>query len=1807
MLLLTDVTRVGVAQVAKPARGRGILLRTGRLGSLRYDASVSHQLLKHSKTYKIMKNKIIQCLLVLILLVPAMPAFAGIELTGLTYSENFNTVNNITVATANSYDWVDNSTLPGWYATIDGAPAAKCRATNGGTASTDPPLWLTRGSDGTDVSLGQFNKAKAVMFGLKLINSTGKTITGFTLTYTGEQWSQKTGNSSTLSFRYSSDAAALTAGTWTAAAALDFASIKDNGTADNTSINGNAEENRKTITGTVSGLSIPDGGVLWLRWSKGDTDGNQPLSIDDLSLTVATSDGDGPSGGIELTGPTPTCSEDFNNNAEVATSGTYTWVDNSTIPGWYATINDAPAASYRATDGSSTSSAPPLWMTRTNSGTEASLGQFHGNNVAMFGLKLINSTEKTITGFTLTYTGEQWAHNTGGPNSLSFHYSSDATSLVTGGWTAATDLNFASIKANATTDGAIDGNDADNKKLITGTVSELSIPPGGVLWLRWSRGTAGRQPLSIDDLTLTAATSDGVETPDGIVLTSQTYSENFNNNAEVKTSGTYTWVDNSTIPGWHATIDGQPAAQYLATNGNTTSNPPLWMTRNKETEASLGQYTGSGKDVMFGLKLINGTGQNITGFTLTYTGEQWAHNTGGPSSLSFQYSSDATALAADSTWTAVTALDFVSIHSNSSKTPTNLDGNLADNKKLITGTVSDLSIPPGEVLWLRWSKGADGNQTLSIDDLTLTVETPAPVYPKTIFGEEAIASEKLVLSGAPENAQLSAEPHAVEGQSFPRARTVTVSQTPAQPQQVSLGCPVEEIVNEGDVLLLSFWMRAISHGQTDDVRVDALVEQRASPYEKILWRRAYEGSGNWRRYDFAFVANKTWPADSLVFHLRCGYAEQVFEIGGLSLLNYGNTKTVDELPSTVTYGGQEPGASWRAAAEARINSLRKGPLNVTVLDKNGRPIENATVGVAMTKNAFGFGSAVQAPLLLNAGANNILYREKVETLFNQVTLENDLKWTNWEIEGGADRALRAVDWLRDKGVAVRGHTLVWPKLGQVVSSVTGRTYYRMPADCVGLNADALKTRIDTALTDRVTRPAGKLIDWDVLNEAFNNYDVQGRISGVTGVTPSDGILGNAEMVHWFKRTRELDAGVSLYLNDNVVMTNNGFNAAAHDYAENLIAYLKNNEAPLDGFGIQGHFRENTLTDMSVAKSIMDRYANAATGLRLKITEFDFWTKDTAIQAAYLRDMLTLAYSHPAMDGFVLWGFWDGAIVRPGNGLYAADWTPKAAAEVWNDLVLGQWKTTVRGGTGADGKYAVSSHAGDYTVTVSVEGLPDKTQIKNATVTTSGTDLVFNLDVEHKIEIASEPDVPAALPGQSLTLAADVSSFPIAVEYKWEVSADWIHWAEITADNPLYAGAVTRELTILRVDAQMSGYQYRYTATNSALADSVSGTATLTVKPSPLAGPGALVVDAATGDLFVADAGAHVIYKILAGGGSTGVFAGMPGESGAVNGTGTGARFAAPAGIAIGAGGMIIVADAGNSALRTLDAAAVAGNLAGSPGRPAFTDGTGTGAFFRNPVGVVSDTAGNIYVADTGNHVIRRVSPTGETTTIAGAPQAPGKADGKGSVATFTGPTGIALSGANLYIADTGNHTIRLITDIWGERTVATIAGKAGTSGAADGAAVATARFRSPAGLAVDGDALYVADTGNSTVREITLNAAGAADRVDTLAGTPGLPGFLDGEAGDALLNEPKDVAVGPDGSLYIADTGNGAIRKISNTAPAVVSTLTPTEVDFWPVEPPPGPPPPESQPAGAGGGGAPSSCFMFALALLWLTAHRPRA
>ncbi len=309
-------------------------------------------------------------------------------------------------------------------------------------------------------------------------------------------------------------------------------------------------------------------------------------------------------------------------------------------------------------------------------------------------------------------------------------------------------------------------------------------------------------------------------------------------------------------------------------------------------------------------------------------------------------------------------------------------------------------------------------------------------------------------------------------------------------------------------------------------------------------------------------------------------------------------------------------------------------------------------------------------------------------------------------------------------------------------------------------------------------------------------------------------------------------------------------------------------------------------------------------------------------------------------------------------------------------------------------------------------------------------------------------------------------------------------------------------------------------------------------------PRGLAVDAA-GTIYVADYGAHTIRKVTAAGVVT-TIAGTALIPGSTDAAGTAARFYYPSGVTVDSAGNVYVADTSNNTIRKLTAAGVVATLAGLAGRSSSVDGTGTVARFEDPYAVAAGSAGNVYVADATDHSIRKITSTGIVTTFAGSFGSFGSTDGAGSAARFFGPLGIAADSAGtVYVADTGNHAIRKITSAG---VVSTFAGTAGSSGNADGTGAA-ARFSGPNGIALDGAGnLYVADTSNNTIRKIT-----PAGVVTTLAGTAGTNGLTDGAGSAARFSVPFDVAADAAGNVYVSDHGNHAVRKI--TAAGMVTTL----------------------------------------------------
>jgi len=330
-----------------------------------------------------------------------------------------------------------------------------------------------------------------------------------------------------------------------------------------------------------------------------------------------------------------------------------------------------------------------------------------------------------------------------------------------------------------------------------------------------------------------------------------------------------------------------------------------------------------------------------------------------------------------------------------------------------------------------------------------------------------------------------------------------------------------------------------------------------------------------------------------------------------------------------------------------------------------------------------------------------------------------------------------------------------------------------------------------------------------------------------------------------------------------------------------------------------------------------------------------------------------------------------------------------------------------------------------------------------------------------------------------------------------------------------------------------------TLAGSGAAGATNGTGTAASFNNPFG----TAVDAA-GNVYVADFRNNLIREISPAGAVT-TLAGS-GAAGRTNGTGTAASFSLPADVAVDAAGNVYVADYANALIRKISPAGVVTTLAGS-GTTGSANGTGTAASFYEPTGVTVDAAGNVYVADAGNNLIREISPAGVVTTLAGG-GAGGSTNGTGTAASFYNPNGVAVDAAgNVYVAEYSTNLIRKISPAG---AVTTLAGSAGISGSTNGTGTA-ASFAGPSDVAIDAAGnVYVTDQGNQLIRKIS-----PAGVVTTLAGTVRVTGSANATGTAASFNNPFGVSVDAAGNLYVADLSNNLIRTVVSTGYSISPAL----------------------------------------------------
>ncbi len=310
-------------------------------------------------------------------------------------------------------------------------------------------------------------------------------------------------------------------------------------------------------------------------------------------------------------------------------------------------------------------------------------------------------------------------------------------------------------------------------------------------------------------------------------------------------------------------------------------------------------------------------------------------------------------------------------------------------------------------------------------------------------------------------------------------------------------------------------------------------------------------------------------------------------------------------------------------------------------------------------------------------------------------------------------------------------------------------------------------------------------------------------------------------------------------------------------------------------------------------------------------------------------------------------------------------------------------------------------------------------------------------------------------------------------------------------------------------------------------------------------PHGIAVDI-NGTVYTADRWSHTIRKITLDG-NVSTLAGMSGVSGDTDGVGAMATFNEPWGLCVDHHGNVLVADTRNNKIRRIAPDGTVITLAGS-GNFGTSNGFGTSSTFGNPTGIECDDQGNIYIADHLTHIIRKIDSIGFVTTIAGKPYQMGDDNGTGNQASFRRPYGLTLDlGGNILVADEWNHKIRKITP---DGEVTTVAGD-GLIGSDDGL-TSTASFNYPWDLTVDSIGnIYVADGYNYLIRKISID-----NQVSTYAGTAEVTGAADGVGTDATFSGATAIALSPvTQEIYIGDAYNHLVRKITDLGLGVGLTL----------------------------------------------------
>ncbi len=515
---------------------------------------------------------------------------------------------------------------------------------------------------------------------------------------------------------------------------------------------------------------------------------------------------------------------------------------------------------------------------------------------------------------------------------------------------------------------------------------------------------------------------------------------------------------------------------------------------------------------------------------------------------------------------------------------------------------------------------------------------------------------------------------------------------------------------KGRSYLLTFYARGRVPG-IGGTFASAGVGVKHRPSQTVYGAVPVSVGNTWQRFFLPFIPDRDVPAQDLEVVWVLGEQRQQVELGGLALLDAGQTP-LDKLPRPeavkMDYAGRAPDAPWRKAAQERIERFRKGDLQVRVVDAGGKPVLGAQVRVEMTRPAFNWGTEIVPSynLLDDQNPYGPFLRERIFALFNHAAVDIDLKAEPWSKDTPEQkaRALKALQILKDHGMTINNGVVVWPGFR------TNPMWAKDKDDPAKLAAD-----VEGFIRDVGTQTAPYVDETVVVNEPYADREIARILS--------DGDpTGAPAIAHWFKLMREAQPHASLWLNEAGLSDNNGRDMARQDYYFNLAKAIIAKGAPLDGIADQAHYSAPVEPDKLLA--MWNRFGSL--GKKLQVTEYDCKMNDPQLEADWTRDIVTLAFSQPQMTGFTMWGILDEAHWLHYAPLYSAaggTYKLKPSGKAYLGLVHGAWWTKASGATGANGIYKMRGIKGVYNVSVLKDG---HTQTATASVGDKAGEVVVKL-------------------------------------------------------------------------------------------------------------------------------------------------------------------------------------------------------------------------------------------------------------------------------------------------------------------------------------------------------------------------------------------------------------------------------------------------------------------------------------------------